>query len=190
MMQKTILAVIVMTAIVLIGGIISQVEANPNLKGKVRAIQNGISIDTDNPGILNVDIDCVGGINYDDANDFHCFLVPDGIGIGTIDWPSLINGNNLPNGVILLSTTQSIPCPDDVGFQNNDKCFSVTFGGSNFTNPKHWHFIGVFTENGNVIDIVGREYKVHSFNVLPEAVIGAIAVIGSILGIAAYRYRR
>ncbi len=192
-MQKTILVATIMI-VVLIAGIISQVEAKPNPNsnpnGKVRAIQNGISIDTNNPGILNVDIDCVGGINYANANDFHCFLVPDGIGIGNIDWPNLINGSNLPNGVILLSTTQSIPCPDNAGFQNDDTCFSVTFGGGNFTNPAHWHFIGVFTENGNVIDIVGQDYRVHSFNVLPEAVIGAIALIGSILGITAYRYRR
>jgi len=177
-MQK-ILAATVITAIVLITGVIVQVEAsnnNPNLNGKVRAIQNGISIDTNNPGILNVDIDCVGGINYNNANDFHCFLVPDGIGIGTIDWSSLINGNNLPNGVILLSTTQSIQCPNGAGFSNDAKCFSVTFGGGNFTNPAHWHFIGVFTENGQVIDIVGQDYRVHSFNVLPEAIIGAIAV--------------
>ncbi len=48
-----------------------------------------------------------------------------------------------------------------------------------------WQIVADFTENGTVVISLDV-----TFNVLPETVIGAIAVIGSMLGIAAYRYRR
>lgn len=176
----------------LVTGVIMQAEADPN--AKVRAIQLGNSLSTDpgTEGILGVDIDCVGGIEYQDANDFHCFLVPDGVAPGQYDWNELIDGQNLPSGVMLLSTTDSIPCPSGVGFNNDDKCFSVTFDGSNFDQPAHWHFIGVFTEDGDVIDISGnKEFRVHSFFIMPEAAIGAVAVIGSIFAaFIGYNYLR
>jgi hypothetical protein len=60
-------------------------DDNPN--AKVRAIQNGNVLGTEpgEEGTIGQDIDCVGGVRTADANDFHCFLVPEGIGIGTID---------------------------------------------------------------------------------------------------------
>jgi len=155
---------------------------DPN--AKVRAIQNGNVLGTGpgEEGIIGQDIDCVGGVGTADANDFHCFLVPEGIGIGTIDWtdPSIIS--NPPDGVKVLSTTTSISCDDlPGGLHTETTCFMVTFPASDFT-PGHWHFIGVFTQDGNVIDIAGEDYRVNSFMVVPELVIGSIGLVGSTLG--------
>ncbi len=150
---------------------------------KVRAIQNGNSLDTENAGVLGEDIECWGGIGDEEANDFHCFLVPEGIGIGQYNWVDLINATSeLPDGVVLLNTTQPTDCPEIGGLQTEDVCFMVNFGASNFTEGE-WHFIGVFTKNGEVIDIDGRDWRVHSFMVVPEAIIGALAMIGAMFSI-------
>ena len=92
----------------------------------------------------------------------------------------------------MLNTTTTITCPTGVGFNSNDTCFSVTFDGSNFNQQAEWHFIGVFTEDGEVIDLTGsKEFRVHSFMVLPEAAIGAVAVFGSIFAtFIGYKYMR
>jgi hypothetical protein len=155
----------------------------PKPDAKVRAIQNGNSLDMDNPGVLGEDIDCVGGVGTADANDFHCFLVPEGIGIGTIDWadPDIIN--NPPDGVKVLSTTTPMSCDGlPGGLDEETTCFMVTFPASDFT-PGHWHFIGVFTLDGDIIDITGaKDFRVHSFMVVPELIIGSIGLVGSTLG--------
>ncbi len=158
--------------------------APPN--AQVRAIQNGNVLGTEEGegGTIGQDIDCVGGVGTADANDFHCFLVPEGIGIGTIDWadPDIIN--NPPDGVKVRSTTAPMMSCDDLpgGLHTETTCFMVTFPASDFT-PGKWHFIGVFTLNGNIIDIAGaKDFRVNSFMVVPELIIGSIGLVGSTLG--------
>ena len=184
-------------ALILAAGITVQADAHGghnDAHAKVRAIQNGNSLSTDpgTEGILGVDIDCVGGTSHNQTNDFHCFLVPEGVAPGQYDWDELIDGTNLPNGVILLNTTTTIPCPNGVGFMPTDTCLAVTFDGSNFNQEGEWHFIGVFTEDGDIVDLTGsKEFRVHSFLVLPEASLGAFAVIGSIFAaFIGYNYMR
>ncbi len=151
---------------------------------KVRAIQDDKVLGTDpgEEGTIGQDIDCVGGVGTADANDFHCFLVPEGIGIGTIDWADPDTISNPPEGVKVLSTTEPMSCDGLPGGLNTETtCFMVTFPASDFT-PGHWHFIGVFTQDGEVINIVGQDYRVNSFMVVPELIIGSIGLVGSTLG--------
>jgi hypothetical protein len=157
-------------------------EAPPN--AKVRAIQNGNVLGTEpgEEGTIGQDIDCVGGVRTDDANDFHCFLVPEGIGIGTIDWADPNTISNPPDGVKVLSTTTPMSCDGlPGGLHTETTCFMVTFPASDFT-PGKWHFIGVFTKDGNIIDLAGIDYRVNSFMVVPELIIGSIGLVGSTLG--------
>ncbi|GBC73580.1 hypothetical protein HRbin04_00983 [archaeon HR04] len=161
------------------------------INAKVRAIQDDKVLGTGpgEEGVVGANIDCVGGVDSTTANDFHCFLVPEGIGIGTINWPSLIGGGSLPSGVKMLSSTTPMSCDGlPGGLDTNNTCFSVTFPASDFT-VGEWHFVAVFTENGNVIDLAGIDYKVNSFMVIPELFIGSIGLAGSMLG-TFYLYRR
>jgi hypothetical protein len=157
-------------------------KAPPN--AKVRAIQNGNVLGTDpgEEGTIGQDIDCVGGVGTADANDFHCFLVPDNIGIGNINWADTNTINNPPAGVKVLSTTTPMSCAGlPGGLHTETTCFKVTFPASDFT-PGHWHFIGVFTKDGNIINLAGNNYRVNSFMVVPELIIGSIGLVGSTLG--------
>jgi len=154
------------------------------LDAKVRAIQNGNVLGTEpgEEGTIGQDIDCVGGVRTDDANDFHCFLVPEGIGIGTINWADPNTISNPPDGVKVLSTTTPMSCAGlPGGLHTETTCFKVTFPASDFT-PGHWHFIGVFTKDGNIINLAGIDYRVNSFMVVPELIIGSIGLVGSTLG--------
>ena len=161
-------------------------------EAKVRAIQDGKVLGTDpgEEGVVGKDIDCVGGVDSTTANDFHCFLVPEGIGIGTIDWPSLIDGGSLPSGVKMLSSTTPMSCDGlPGGLHTNQTCFSVTFPASDF-NVGEWHFVAVFTEDDNVINLAGIDYRVNSFMVVPELLFGSIGLAGSMLGtFSLYRKR-
>jgi hypothetical protein len=151
---------------------------------KVRAIQDGkvLGEDPGEEGTIGQDIDCVGGVRTADANDFHCFLVPEGIGIGTIDWADPNTISNPPDGVKVLSTTTPMSCDGlPGGLHTETTCFMVTFPASDFT-PGKWHFIGVFTKDGNIIDLAGIDYRVNSFMVVPELIIGSIGLVGSTLG--------
>lgn len=50
----------------------------------------------------------------------------------------------------------------------------------------------MFTQNDNVIDVTGnKDFRIHSFFVLPETAIGAVAILASIFGaFIAYSIRR
>jgi hypothetical protein len=156
----------------------------PIVDAKVRAIQNGNVLGTQpgEEGTIGQDIDCVGGVGTAHANDFHCFLVPGGIDIGTIDWADPNTINNPPAGVRVISTDTLISCAGlPGGLHTETTCFKVTFPASDFT-PGKWHFIGVFTLNGNIIDLADNDFRVHSFMVVPELIIGSIGLVGSTLG--------
>ena len=74
----------------------------------MRAIQSGNSLSTDpgTEGILGVDIACVGGTSNNQANDFHCFLVPDGVAPGQYDWDDLIDGTTFQMELYCLTQLQ------------------------------------------------------------------------------------
>jgi hypothetical protein len=160
-------------------------EALPD--AKVIAIQNDKVLGTKpgEEGTIGQDIDCVGLVGTADANDFHCFLVPDGTPIDNINWADPNTINNPPTGVKVRSTYEPMSCgdlPSRIPLPTETTCFKVTFPASDFT-PGKWHFIGVFTLNGNIIDLaVENDYRVHSFMVVPELIIGSIGLVGSTLG--------
>jgi len=148
--------------------------APPN--AQVRAIQNGNSLDMDNPGVLGEDIWCVGGIdNSSGANDIHCYLLPEGV--ATPDYktdPRVIQRDGDASNIAL--------CPDGAGFQPTDICFWVLFPASDFPTAGHYRFVAEFTKDGNIIDLAGTDWRNHSFMVVPELIIGSIGLVGSTLG--------
>lgn len=79
--------------------------SDPNTK--VRAIQNGISLDESTQGTFGDDIDCVAGIEGSGtADEVMCYLVPDGIST-----PNYASSPIPPQ----TSTTEE-SCPSGVGF--------------------------------------------------------------------------
>ncbi|GEM_PF-1470607 len=144
--------------------------AAPNTK--VRAIQNGVSLDESVEGNLVNDVDCVAGIEGSGtADEVKCYLVPDGI--ATPDYAT----TPIPPQT---STTEDT-CPTGVGFTGGYKCFTTTFDSSNFSNG-HWRFVAEYYLNGQLVDIKGSNvWTNHSFFVLPESPIGILALVASSL---------
>ncbi len=144
--------------------------AAPNTK--VRAIQDGVSLDESVEGNLVSDIDCVAGIEGSGtADEVKCYLVPDGI--ATPDYAT----TPIPPQT---STTEET-CPTGVGFTSGYKCFTTTFDSSNFSNG-HWRFVAEYYLNGQLVDIKGSNvWTNHSFFVLPESPIGILALVASSL---------
>ncbi len=169
--------------------VIIQAEANGLPNAKARAIQNGISIDTTTAGVPNTDIDCIGGIKKDaGAEHIYCYLVADGV--PTPDYKT---------NHIALQAGSSVPCPPSAGFTSDYECFGTTFDGSYFT-AGHWRFVVEFYDDGStavaytnsqLIDLAGVDFRNHSFMILPEAALGAVAVLGSIFAaFIGYNYMR
>jgi hypothetical protein len=144
--------------------------AAPNTK--VRAIQNGVSLDESVEGDLVNDVDCVAGIEGSGtADEVKCYLVPDGI--ATPDYAT----TPIPPQT---STTEET-CPTGAGFTSGYKCFTTTFDSSNFSNG-HWRFVAEYYLNGQLVDIKGSNvWTNHSFFVLPESPIGILALVATSL---------
>ncbi|MEM2316953.1 MAG: hypothetical protein QXH33_03370 [Candidatus Nitrosocaldus sp.] len=194
-------AILTITAVLVLGPILAeQAYANPNgpnnngpgnggpnqgspINAKVRAIQNGNSLDMDNAGVLGENIWCVGGIDEDsEANDIHCYLLPDGVPTDEYNThPDVIKRDG--------DSTNIGSCPDGAGFQASDICFWVLFPASDFPTAGHYRFVAEFTKNGNIIDLAGTDFRNHSFMVVPEFLLGSIGLVGSLLG-TFYLYRR
>ncbi len=158
-------------------------DKEPN--AKVRAIQDGKSLGM-NPGeegLLGTEIWCVGGIdNISNANDIHCYLLPDNVPTPQYKTdPSVIKRDG--------DSTNIAPCPTGVGFQPSDICFWVSFPAEDFQTIGHYRFVAEFTKDGNIIDLAGINYRVHSFMVLPEVIVGSIGIVGSALA-TLYVYKR
>jgi hypothetical protein len=155
---------------------------NNDPNAKARAIQNGESIDTENEGTVGSDIDCVGGIDSSaDAAFTQCYLLADGT-----PTPQYKTQN------VAQQQGSASACPADAGFTSGDECFSTTFDASFFTTPGHYRFVIEFYNSaGELIDIAGTDYRVHSFLVIPESGIGAIALVASSLAaIGGYYFYR
>lgn len=168
-------------AVLLSTGIASNAYAADPV-AKARAIQNGISLDTTTQGVLNENIDCVGGIDSSATVDsIICYLVPDGV--PTPDYAT-------DPSVISQASSDSIACPADAGFNVGDQCFSSTFDSSNFV-PGDWRFIVEFYNGAQLVALAGIDYRVHTFFVVPESPIGAAALVGSALAVlGGYSYLR
>jgi hypothetical protein len=170
--QKYIVAMVFVAASILLTPALANATSAPNTK--VRAIQNGNSLDESNQGQLGIDIDCVSGIEGAGAADeVKCYLVPDGI--------STPNYASTPIPPQTSATEES--CPSGVGFTSGFVCFTTTFDSSLF-NQGHWRFVAEFYKNGQLVDIKGSNvWTNHSFFVLPESPIGILALIGSSLAV-------
>lgn len=168
--RKHVGLMLVAAALVLAPIIAGNASAAPNTK--VRAIQNGVSLDENNQGSLGFDIDCVAGIEGSGtADEVKCYLVPDGI-----PTPSYATTPIPPQ----TSTTEG-SCPSGVGFTSGYVCFSTTFDSSLFTQG-HWRFVAEYYNNGQLVDIKGSNtWTNHSFFVLPESPIGILALVVSSL---------
>jgi hypothetical protein len=143
---------------------------------KVRAIQNGNSLDmNNNPGVLGEDIWCVGGIDRSSgANDIHCYLLSG-------DTPTPDYKTNYID--VKHGTADDIAqCPTGAGFQRTDICFWLRFPASDFPTAGHYQFVAEFTKDGNIIELAGTNWRNHSFMVVPELIIGSIGLVGSTLG--------
>jgi hypothetical protein len=149
--------------------------AAPDPNAKVRAIQNGISLDESNQGTLTDDIDCVAGIEGSGTSDeVECYLIPDGI--PTPDYAT--------TPIPPQSSTIEESCPSGVGFTGSQVCFITTFDDALFTPGGHWRFVAVYYNNGQIVDIQGsNEWQNHSFFVLPEAPIGILVLVVSSLAV-------
>ena len=148
-------------------------DNNDNMKAKARAIQNGESLNTENEGVVGSDVDCVGGIDKSgDASYTKCYFLADGT-----PTPQY----NTQNVAVKQGSASS--CPSGVGIGRGDECFTTTFDASYFITPGHYRFVVEFYNGaGRLIDLVGIDYKVHSFLVIPESGVGAIALVTSSLG--------
>jgi len=144
---------------------------------KVRAFQSGDQITEESPGMIGVDTDCIGGIESSAAVKMICYLIPPGV-----------SNNDNTNAISQLDTTSTIPCPSGVGFSGDHTCFSVTFPGSLFTQGGQgevgeYHFHAEFYDAQNNLIADGKQtFQNHSFFVIPESGLGAIALVGSSLG--------
>jgi hypothetical protein len=170
--QTQIAVLALVAAAILVTPTLAAATAAPNTK--VRAIQDGNSLDTENQGNLISDIDCVAGIEgTGTADEVKCYLVPDGI--STPDYATT------PIPPQTSSTEES--CPSGVGFTSGDVCFTSTFDISLF-DQGHWRFVAEFYKNGQLVDIKGSDvWTNHSFFVLPESPIGIIAIVASSLAV-------
>lgn len=166
--------------VLLIGGSFAQSGYAVPINAQVKAVQNGVGIDTNTQGVLGEDIDCVGGLSTTEFDEMICYLVPDGV--ATPDYKT---------GAIADQTANSqISCPTGVGFGASDACMSTTFDDSLFS-PGHWRFVAEFYNEGELVDTAGIDYGVHSFFVIPESPLGIAALVGSSLAaLAGYSFLR
>ncbi len=183
MMKKLNLSAFMIATVLVVGivglAMIEEVYAqgNGSINAQVRAIQDGKSLGMDpgEEGLLGIDIWCVGGIDAESAaNDIHCYLLPEGV--PTSDYathPDVIKIDGDANNIA--------DCPNDAGFQPTDICFWVSFPAGDFPTAGHYRFVAEFTNDGDIIDIVGKDWRNHSFMVIPEFILGSIGIVGSTL---------
>ena len=167
--------VLAIALVVTIAPVFAQSAFAAEANTKVRAFQNGAVIDSGNPGGINFDTDCVGGINSDQGSTYMiCYLIP----------PGVANNDN-SNAVAQLTSTAEETCPADVGFNVADQtCYIATFEASLFDQQGDWHFHAEFYDAQNNLISDGRQtFANNSFFVLPESPIGVIALVGSTLAV-------
>jgi hypothetical protein len=173
--NKGYIGILAIALAITVAPVLAQSAFAADANTKVRALQNDVKIDGDNPGQINTDTDCVGGIDSDEGATYMiCYLIPPGV-----------SNNDNANAVAQLTATTEETCPADVGFNvNNQVCYTTTFAGSLFDQQGDWHFHAEFYNAQNQLISDGRQtFANNSFFVLPESPIGVIALLGSTLAV-------
>lgn len=119
------------------------------------------------------------------ANDIHCYLLPEGVPTPKYKDPKYADRVTEIDG----NSNNIKKCPAGVGFKPTDICFWIRFPADNFPTPGHYRFVVEFTKDGKIIDLAGTDFRNHSFMVVPEFIIGSIGLVGSTLG-TLYIYKR
>ncbi|HEV8387976.1 MAG TPA: hypothetical protein VGQ03_10175 [Nitrososphaera sp.] len=160
---------------VTIAPVLAQSAFAADANTKVRAFQNGVLIDSGNPGQINTDTDCVGGIDDDEGATYMiCYLIPPGV-----------SNNDNSNSIAQLTVTAEETCPTDAGFDVSDQvCYTATFAAALFDQQGDWHFHAEFYNAQDQLIADGRQtFANNSFFVLPESPIGVAALIASSLAV-------
>ena len=174
-MNKKYIGIMAIALAVTIAPVFAQSAFAADANTKVRAMQNGAVINEENPGQINVETDCVGGIDSDEGAAYMiCYLVPPGV-----------SNNDNSNAIAQLTSTDEETCPADVGFNvANQTCYTATFDASLFDQQGDWHFHAEFYDaQDNLISDGRQTFANNSFFVLPESPIGVIALVGSTLAV-------
>lgn len=140
---------------------------------KVVAFQNGnlIDIDAGVDGAPGSDIDCVGAIDIDaNADLMKCYLLSD---------DSIWASEYSTDPSVVMQEGSPIACAVDAGFEENKECFSITFDGNRFEEQGRYRFVAEFYDGNTLLGIAGQDYRLHSFFILPESAVGAIAMVGT-----------
>ena len=173
--NKMYIGIMAIALAITVAPVLAQSAFAADANTKVRAFQNGAKIDSGNPGQINIDTDCVGGIDTDEGATYMiCYLVPPGV-----------SNNDNSNAIAQLTSTAEETCPADVGFNVSDQtCYTATFPGSLFDQQGDWHFHAEFYNAQDQLISDGRQtFANNSFFVLPESPIGVIALVGSTLAV-------
>ena len=155
--------------------VIAQSAFAADANTKVRAFQNDLKIDESNPGLINTDTDCVGGIDSDEGATYMiCYLIPPGV-----------SNNDNSNAIAQFTATTEETCPADAGFNvANQVCYTATFPGALFDQQGDWHFHAEFYNAEDELISDGRQtFANNSFFVLPESPIGVAALVASSLAV-------
>ncbi|MEM2101604.1 MAG: hypothetical protein QXP69_04910 [Candidatus Nitrosocaldus sp.] len=146
---------------------------------------SGTLVTNANPLMLNEDVDCVAGIDWAavplPGNDVEmvCYILPPGSD------PTQYESH----GLAKLSSSTPIPCPPELS--SMDQCFSVHWDGSHIDQVGEWYFVAVFFLNNDPVALVGNDFRVYPFMVVPEFMIGGVASVASMFAALAYkRYRQ
>ncbi len=157
------------------GPILAQSALADSVNTKVRAFQNGQAIESGNPGQLNTDTDCVGGIDtVAGATYMICYLIPPGV-----------SNNDNSNAIDQQTSSTEETCPSGVGFNVVDQtCYTTTFDGSLFDKQGDYHFHAEFyNAEDQLIADNQQTFTNNSFFVLPESPIGVAALVVSSLAV-------
>ncbi len=173
--NKMYIGILAIALAITVAPVLAQSAFAADANTKVRAFQNDAKIDSGNPGQINTDTDCVGGIDNDEGATYMiCYLVPPGV-----------SNNDNSNAIAQLTATTEETCPADAGFDVSDQtCYTATFAGSLFDQQGDWHFHAEFYNAQDQLISDGRQtFANNSFFVLPESPIGILALVGSSLAV-------
>lgn len=172
--NKKYTGILVIALAMTVAPVLAQSAFAADANTKVRAFQNGVLVDGDNPGLVNTPTECVGGIDNDEGADYMtCILIPPGV-----------SNNDNSNQIANLTSSVEIACPPDVGFGADQTCYSVEFPGNLFDQQGDWHFHAQFYNADDQLISDGQQtFANNSFFVLPESPVGIVALIVSSLAV-------
>lgn len=146
---------------------------------------DGSLVTSDSPAMLNESINCTAGIDWQavplpwNTVEMVCYILPPGSNPAQYETSALGN----------LSSTTEVPCPTELSVM--DQCFSVTWDGTHLNQPGEWYFVAVFKLNGEPVALAGDDFRVYSFLVVPEFMLGSIAAVGSsVAALMLYKRKR